>query len=243
MVNKLPTWLIQTPIAHRGLHGNGIPENSLGAFAAATSKGYAFELDIRCTKDNQLVVIHDDSTKAMTGTDIKVTDSSADVLQNLRLCETNYHIPLLSEVFKLTKGKVPILIEVKTGTPAHRVCPLIVELLTEYDGKVAVQSFDPFIINWFRVNAPQVARGQLSSSFKNEPISILKKLILQSMVFNIKTRPQFIAYNIVDMPSKIVGYWCKILQIPLLLWTIKTQDDCKTAKKTGANIIFENLLP
>ena len=47
--------------AHRGLHGNGLPENSMAAFKAALDGGYGIELDIHLTKDGDLAVIHDSS--------------------------------------------------------------------------------------------------------------------------------------------------------------------------------------
>ena len=62
-------WLLQKPVAHRGLHGNGIPENSMEAFKAAIMSGYPIETDVQLTKDNALLCFHDDSFKRMTGVD------------------------------------------------------------------------------------------------------------------------------------------------------------------------------
>ena len=51
--------------AHRGLWNaaEGVPENSLPAFARAAEQGYAIELDIQITKDGRIVVFHDDTMK------------------------------------------------------------------------------------------------------------------------------------------------------------------------------------
>ena len=47
--------------AHRGFHGEeGIPENSMAAFKKAKELGYGMELDVQLTKDNEIVVIHDE---------------------------------------------------------------------------------------------------------------------------------------------------------------------------------------
>ena len=56
-----------TMFAHRGCHSSerGIPENSIPAFRAAVEKNYGIELDIHITKDNQLVVFHDDTLTRM----------------------------------------------------------------------------------------------------------------------------------------------------------------------------------
>ena len=45
--------------AHRGLHSEGIPENSMAAFKAALDHGYGIELDVHLLKDGNLAVIHD----------------------------------------------------------------------------------------------------------------------------------------------------------------------------------------
>ena len=47
-------------IAHRGLYNDIIKENTLEAYLKAIRQGYdGIELDIRLTKDNQIVCIHD----------------------------------------------------------------------------------------------------------------------------------------------------------------------------------------
>ena len=54
------TWLVETPIAHRGFHDKNNPENSLAAFARAIEKGYAIELDVQMLSDGTVVVFHDE---------------------------------------------------------------------------------------------------------------------------------------------------------------------------------------
>ena len=71
--------------AHRGLHGNGIPENSMAAFRAALEKGYGIELDIHLMADGELAVIHDTSLKRSSGVYVKITDLTTADLENYRL--------------------------------------------------------------------------------------------------------------------------------------------------------------
>ena len=55
-------------IAHRGIHDNiDIPENTLQAFKKAVKNNISIELDVQLTKDNVLVIFHDDNLKRMTG--------------------------------------------------------------------------------------------------------------------------------------------------------------------------------
>src|ERR671932_1576515 len=79
-------WLVRTPIAHRGLHAaqEGRPENSLAAFAQACALGFPAELDVRLTRDGEVVVFHDRALKRMTGAAGPVDDRDARELTRLR---------------------------------------------------------------------------------------------------------------------------------------------------------------
>ena len=57
-----PALLTRLPFAHRGLFSNenGVPENSIAAFAAAKAAGFGIEMDVALTDDGEVVVFHDD---------------------------------------------------------------------------------------------------------------------------------------------------------------------------------------
>ena len=63
------SWLTRRPIAHRGLHDAraGRPENSLAAFDRACALGFPAELDVRLTRDREVVVFHDRALRRLTG--------------------------------------------------------------------------------------------------------------------------------------------------------------------------------
>ena len=67
MTNK--DWLYDKPVAHRGLWGEGIVENTMEAFIMAVENDFNIELDVQLTKDNQLVVFHDDGLLRKIGID------------------------------------------------------------------------------------------------------------------------------------------------------------------------------
>ena len=77
--------------AHRGLHGNGVPENSLTAFKLARENGYGVELDVQMTRDKKLVVFHDGSLKRMCGIDGFLRDYTYE-----ELCKFNLAFRLCS---------------------------------------------------------------------------------------------------------------------------------------------------
>ena len=63
--------------AHRGLHGDGVPENSLEAFELACQAGFGIELDVQLSSDGEVVVFHDYTLNRMTGVDKKLCERSS----------------------------------------------------------------------------------------------------------------------------------------------------------------------
>ncbi len=84
-----------------------------------------------------------------------IKECTAASLNNYRLAETNEHIPLLKEVLELVNGSVPLLIEIKGNQKIGRAESELVRLLENYQGEVAVQSFNPFqwpgLLNMLRI--------------------------------------------------------------------------------------------
>ena len=71
-------WLFKVPVAHRGLHDDELPENSMPAFAAAIEHGFNIEIDVHLSSDGHLVVFHDDNLKRVCGIDKKVKDCTVE---------------------------------------------------------------------------------------------------------------------------------------------------------------------
>ncbi len=88
--------------AHRGLHTEDgtVPENSLPAFRAAAEAGYAVEMDVHLTADDQLVVFHDDTLERMCGVPGVIDDFTLAELRALRLGDTDCVIPTFAEALE-----------------------------------------------------------------------------------------------------------------------------------------------
>jgi glycerophosphoryl diester phosphodiesterase len=228
-------------VAHRGLHdnGRGVPENSMNAFQLAIERGHAIELDVRITADNKLVVFHDDTLQRMTGVPGEVDRWVLEDLKKLRLLGTEEAIPTVEEMLSLVNGQVPLLIEIKNDKSENvgRLEPLLMALLAEYQGFFILESFNPEVLVWLRRNAPQYIRGQLGSYSKSD-----KKMDRYSryLLFNPMTQPDFIAFNIHSIDYKL-RLSCKKHGVPLVGWTIRTQDDLKRARQLCDGIIYEKV--
>jgi len=198
------SWLVNKYIAHRGFHNEEAPENSLGAFQNAIDKGYAIELDVQLIEDNTVVVFHDELLARATGKDGYLRNLKSENLKDYNLFGTSYTIPTLEEVLKLVDGKTPLLIEVKNTGKVGELESALLKVLENYNGEFAVQSFNPYVLEWFLNNAPHILRGQLSSSFKGEKLSFIKKFILRRMSFNKRNKINFISYEAKSLPNRYV---------------------------------------
>ena len=107
------SWLLTSPIAHRGLWNERIIENSLPAYQNAINHGYPIEIDIYQSADGELFSFHDKTLKRMTGADGFIFEKTSKELKELRLSNSTETIPTLKEVLSLVDGKVPLLIEFK----------------------------------------------------------------------------------------------------------------------------------
>ena len=195
--------------AHRGLHtaDKSVPENSLAAFRRAAEKGYGVELDVQLSKDGQVMVFHDDDLFRMTGKEGKIWDFDTEELQTLRLLGTEEKIPLFTEVLEvLQEGPGPLIVEVKTGPRNDELCEKTYEILGQYPGVWCMESFNPFIVDWFRKNAPEVVRGQLitdKASYKGYPGFL--QTFLSKAGFSVLNQPHFIAFNLdAPLPQKVL---------------------------------------
>ena len=207
--------------AHRGLHKKDktVPENSLAAFERASSYGYGIELDVQLSKDGQVVVFHDDTLNRVCGVDSRVDEKTYDELSKISLCGTTQTIPLVSEVLKTVRGRGPLIVELKNGKNNEELCEKTYALLSKYSGEYCIESFNPFIVRWFKKNAPEVIRGQLANPPKdyNGEVGPITAVILGNCLLNFLSRPQFIAYKITPKPFTVK--LCEALGAMKVAWT------------------------
>ena len=235
--------------AHRGFHDKpAIPENSMAAFHRALQNYYGVELDVHLMRDGKLAVIHDSSLLRTAGVDVDIEDLTAADLEKYRLEGTEEKIPLFSEVLELFEGKTPLIVELKTARGNHAaLTEATCALLDQYDVSYCIESFDPRCLMWLKKHRPDIIRGQLSHAFlkkgKGGGQNLPTRIVLQLMLLNCKTRPDFIAYSMED--RKNLGVWLcrKIYKVQEVNWTIKSKEEMKEAEALGNLVIFEQFDP
>lgn len=240
---KLEGWAY----AHRGLHGDGVPENSMAAFRKALDGGYGIELDLHLLADGNLAVIHDSLLNRTTGQAGRVEDLKTEDLKNYPLEGTCETIPEFSQVLDLIQGKAPLIIELKAESGNHAaLAETACKLLEGYAGPYCIESFDPRCLMWLRKNKPQILRGQLAENFfrgKND-LSDGLRLVLTNLLMNFLTRPDFVAYHFGHRKTTLSVDICrKLWGVKSVAWTLRSQEDFDQAKQEGWIPIFENFRP
>lgn len=232
--------------AHRGFHDSEKAENSLSAFSAAKDLGFGIELDVRLSKDGELVVFHDNNLSRVVGKEGRVIDFTAEELSKMSLLGTKDGIPTFREVLDLIDGAVPLLVEIKMDAGESGVAERFIEVIEGYKGDFIVESFNPMALRTVRQLRPDILRGILSTEYMKEERykgKILYRL-LQNLQLNFLMRPDFVAYDKNGYAVRNLRLIRRNFETPLIAWTIKSPEEEAAAISHGFDtVIFEGYIP
>lgn len=249
------SWLYKKYIAHRGLFNNeeGIIENSETAFKKAIEKGFYIETDLHLTKDQRVIVFHDDDFKRLCNVDKKISEMTLVEIKNLSYENSEDKVMELSEFLTLIDGNTGLLLEFKHQNMKNDavLCEKAMGLLKDYKGKYAIQSFYPNFLRWFKKHYPNIVRGQLCTvtNLKEEyqkakgnkfkkVLSVISKWLYNNKLSNFIGRPLFISHNYKDV--NLMAKVCHLF-MPMIVYTVDNKKAYMKFKKKADNIIFENL--
>ncbi len=243
-----PGWegLLGWKYAHRGLHDEKKPENSLAAFRAALEHGYGVELDLHLLADGNLGVMHDSDLSRTTGREGRMEDLTTEDLSRHFLQGTSETIPQFSQVLDLFRGQVPMIIELKSVDNNYaELCEAVCAMLKGYEGPYCIESFDPRCVRWLRQHRPDIIRGQLAENFlkskANQPFFL--RLAVTAQWENFLTVPDFVAFKYAHR-NTLGNYLVRNLWgVKGVSWTLRTMEEYNTAIKEGWIPIFENFEP
>lgn len=146
-------------IAHRGDH-TAAPENTIRAFKDAIAAGVDYvEVDLRTTRDGELVVMHDASVDRMTNAKGLVKDLSLSDLRKAIVVDKQrpqlgeHRIPTFAEVLEACSGKTGIYLDFKDGD-VRKVLQLLQKWKMTH--KVIVYINHPDQLSEWRTHAPAI---------------------------------------------------------------------------------------
>ncbi len=231
-------WLKTPRIAHRGLFtpGSEREENTLAAIEAAVSSGYGIEIDVRITADDLIVVFHDETLDRMTDTTGHVGRFGLQLLRKHNVGASGKPMPTLPEALDVIDGKVPLFIEIKSSPTidVQKTCAGVRHCFEGYRGPVAIMSFDPRILAWFKKYMPSYPRGWVIG--REALLSIKDRMLSKFAIW--RTKPDFLACDINLLPNSLTSSWTSRGH-PLLTWTVRTEEHEEIARMYADGMIFE----
>lgn len=234
--------------AHRGLWNQQRPENSLAAFESAAEAGFGIELDVRLTRDGQLVIHHDASLERMCGESFCIEKTDLAALRRFHLLDSDQQIPTLAEVLTLVAGRVPLILELKVAGNAADLASAVYHQMQDYPGAWCVESFHPSALLWFRRYAPEILRGQLTFDHRGQAerslLIRLRDFFIASMIGNALSRPDFIASEAsTEQPDQLPMRLLRQMNSCWVGWTIRSHEELTFYRDRYDLIIFEGFRP
>lgn len=242
----LPQSFLGPAFAHRALHDDTCAENSMQAVLAAVEAGYGIEIDIQSSRDGVPMVFHDYDMARLTARPGPIAQRTADDLTTIALVGGGGPVPTLAQVLHAVDGRVPLLIEIKDqdGGLGPNVGPLeraVCRLLNNYDGDVAVMSFNPHSVEVCAVYAPDIPRGLTTCPYPAQDwptVPAATRKALRAIPDFDRVGACFISHQQDDLSSPYVA-GLKARGVPILCWTIRSPEDEERAREIADNITFE----
>ena len=208
-------WLTARPIAHRGLHdaSAGVIESTASAFSAAIAGGYGMETDLQISTDGEAMVHHDDALGRLTEGSGRLCDMAAAEIKRVRFKTSAARILTLGELCDLVGGRATLVLELKSHFDGDR------RLVR---GIVAERHYAHH--EWDRIPRSEKRR-------------------MAFLLHANRTRPQFIAYGVKDLPAAAPLIARAVFGLPLLTWTVRSDDDRRRAARWADQMIFEGIRP
>jgi glycerophosphoryl diester phosphodiesterase len=206
-------------IGHRGARAYE-PENTLSSFRRAVELGVdAIELDVRKTKDNEIVVIHNSDVNKTTDGSGAVSDFTLEEIKRF-VTEKGEHIPTLEEVLDAVGKRVKVLVELKETGIEENVLDLIQrKRLIE---NVILISFHEDVLRKVRELNDKVTTGLIYVRHKNPIQSAL----------DLKAEYLLPLYRFIHSANVKKAHE-KGLKV--IVWTINTKEEAIEYKKKGVD--------
>lgn len=247
---RAPDWLTARPVAHRGLHdaARGIIENMPGAAAAAIARNFAIECDIQLSRDGEAMVHHDDELGRLTDGSGALCDKTAAELKAVPFKGTDERMMSLADLCSLAAGRVPLVIEVKSHFDGdRRLVTRMAEVLSSYEGPAVGMSFDPDQVLALRELMPKRPRGVVAQRHYSAgdwpDASPAQRRDMTHLRHFFRTKPDFVAYWVNELPSPAPWIAHNLFGCPLLTWTVRTPAQRARAARHADQMIFEGFVP
>lgn len=151
----------------------------------------------------------------------------------------------LTDIMQAVDGKVPLIVEMKSGRTNEVICRRVADAVLSYGhDNIAVASFHPGMMSWFKEKQKKIFRGIISAPTKDfigSDMSWFTKFMAGNLMNNFVCRPHFCLYR--DKPQSILVKFSFKLGLIQGIWTITDKERAKSLEETKDMIIFKGFVP
>jgi glycerophosphoryl diester phosphodiesterase len=248
-----PAWLTERPIAHRGLHDatRGVIENTLRAAEAAIAAGFALECDVQPAADGEAIVFHDETLDRLTDATGPISSLSAAEIARLGIRGADEPPPPFATFLGAVAGRTPVICEIKSRFDGDwRIADRVAALAADYDGPLAFKSFDQDLAAYLRLRRPHMHKprgrcpiGILAQASYDDPewafLTAEQKRDWTDFDHYDLARPDFLSWNVDDLPHKIPFLVKELTFAPIMAWTVRTVAQREAARKWADQMVFD----
>ncbi len=230
-------WIKELPVAHRGYHdlNNTVWENTLSAFSRAVEAGFAIECDLHYASDGVPIIFHDEDLERLCNLKGDVRERTSGELGLIAIGGTKDKVPTLKQLLNLVQGKVPLVLELK-GREAddEGFGETVLEVLEGYEGKVALMSFDHWLLKDLKDLGAPYPVGLTANGNTAEEYTTHEKAMELGL--------DFISYYYADLPNSFITRQ-RDKGIPVITWTVRDEDARKRTFDNADQMTFEGFDP
>jgi glycerophosphoryl diester phosphodiesterase len=230
-------WLKDRPVAHRGYHDQNklVWENTLSAASSAIEAGFAIECDLHYASDGVPVVFHDEDLERLCNLKGDVRERTSQELGLLSVGGTADKIPTLRQLLKLVNGQVPLVIELKgRETDDSGFVEAVLEELENYQGQVALMSFDHWLLRELKALKAPYPLGLTAGGNRPEEFQTHEKAM--------KIGLDFISYFYADLPNPFISAEREKGTV-VITWTVRDEKAVKQTFENADQMTFEGFDP
>ena len=233
------TWLADAQICNNGFATSDVAENTTESLLAAIKNKFSICLTVQSLKDDKIICFAEKTLARLTKQSGYVWNYTLNEI--LKFAETdNFEILTLEAALKIIKGKVPVLINIANNCVNGKMESDVYKILSDYGFDYAIMSSNPYTVNWFKENAPNVIRGLKSRFYEQKKVGPFKGKKLKKLKYVKYCEPMFICYDACNLPNRFV----KRNEDKLILaFNVKTSEDYINVLPFSDNIIFSGFKP
>ena len=222
----------------------------MAAFRHAVALGVPIELDTMLTRTGEPVVIHDYTVDRVTqgsarGRVDSLSLAEISALEVGSLFSKKFQgekIPTLEEVLREIAPRVRVDVEVKYEGPrakADQTVRAVIDVIKRggHGEQVFVTAFNPYILEEFKKQDPDLIRGQLYGTFSDSDIPFYQKLALRNLLLNDRADPDLLAVEDALVDAEYVDKYHR-LGYRILVWTVNEPERIARLAQWGVDGII-----